>query len=147
MGLKVQHKDLPDNLLHEPKGAVSAAKDTVYIANGAGAGSFKKINLDIVEFTKGTVDNLTPVTVPASIAIDGKGLLQVANNTMVDLPYGDNLSIPETDTINKNFKELYDNTVNTNEIIKDLKQAVTNLDNKVNELLTALKNAGVVNNG
>lgn len=37
----IQHKDLPDAQLHEPKGVSSAAVDTAYVANGGGTGSWK----------------------------------------------------------------------------------------------------------
>lgn len=39
----VEHSQLPDELLHEPKGASTAAAGTVYVANGAGSGSFSKL--------------------------------------------------------------------------------------------------------
>lgn len=37
----VQHKDLPNAQLHEPKGVNSASVDTAYVANGAGSGTWK----------------------------------------------------------------------------------------------------------
>lgn len=46
----VEHSQLPDELLHEPKGASTAAAGTVYVADGAGSGSFTKLpttSLDI----------------------------------------------------------------------------------------------------
>ena len=39
----VEHSQLPDELLHEPKGASTAAAGTVYVADGAGSGSFSKL--------------------------------------------------------------------------------------------------------
>lgn len=38
---QVQHKDIPDNQLHEPKGVVSATSGQVYTANGSGSGVWK----------------------------------------------------------------------------------------------------------
>lgn len=35
------HKDLTDPQLHEPKGASTATSGTVYVADGAGSGSFQ----------------------------------------------------------------------------------------------------------
>lgn len=44
----IQHKDIPDAQLHEPKGILSATNKQVYIANGSGAGLWRKVNeLDI----------------------------------------------------------------------------------------------------
>lgn len=41
--MTISHKLLPDNQLHEPKGVASAAVNTVYSANGAGSGTWKKV--------------------------------------------------------------------------------------------------------
>lgn len=43
--MAVQHKNLPDNQLHEPKGAVTASNGTMYIANGTGSGVWSKLAL------------------------------------------------------------------------------------------------------
>ncbi len=40
--MTIQHRLIPDNELHEPKGAVSAALNTSYHATGAGSGVWKK---------------------------------------------------------------------------------------------------------
>lgn len=40
----IQHKDIPEEELHEPKGVSVAAVDTVYHADGAGSGSWKAVN-------------------------------------------------------------------------------------------------------
>ena len=49
--------------------------------------------------------------------------------------------------LNKNLRELYKYTVNANTRIAELSTAITNLNNKLNALLAALRSAGVVNNG
>lgn len=38
--MAIAHKDIPDAGLHEPKGVASAVAGTVYVANGAGSGSW-----------------------------------------------------------------------------------------------------------
>ena len=45
----VEHRDIPDNELHEPKGAVSALQGTFYKSNGQGSGSWGKLTDDNVE--------------------------------------------------------------------------------------------------
>lgn len=42
--MSVQHRDISDAYLHEPKGIVSATSNTVYVANGSGGGSWKPID-------------------------------------------------------------------------------------------------------
>lgn len=39
----VQHKDIPDSQLHEPKGVSAASSSTVYVANGAASGAWRKL--------------------------------------------------------------------------------------------------------
>lgn len=41
--MSIEHKNIPDAQLHEPKGIVSATVDQVYAANGAGSGSWREI--------------------------------------------------------------------------------------------------------
>lgn len=38
--MTIQHSDVTDPLIHEPKGASSAAANTVYVSDGAGSGSW-----------------------------------------------------------------------------------------------------------
>ena len=59
----IEHKELPDDLLHEPKGASTAVAGTVYIANGAGAGSFQKLPTTSLDITKETINSLTPAVI------------------------------------------------------------------------------------
>lgn len=40
--MAVQHKDIPDAQLHEPKGVSTAATNQTYVANGAGSGSWSE---------------------------------------------------------------------------------------------------------
>lgn len=41
--MSIQHAAIPDAQLHEPKGVVSAAANKIYVANGTGSGTWKKI--------------------------------------------------------------------------------------------------------
>lgn len=41
--MTVQHKDIPDAQLHEPKGIVTATSKQIYLADGAGSGDWRKI--------------------------------------------------------------------------------------------------------
>lgn len=47
----VAHKDLTDAHLHEPKGVASASVDTVYVADGSGSGTWKKVGVGSVDTT------------------------------------------------------------------------------------------------
>ena len=41
--MPIQHRDIPDAQLHEPKGVVAASSSEVYVANGAASGAWRKI--------------------------------------------------------------------------------------------------------
>ena len=147
MAIKVQHSELTGALCHEPKGADTAAANTVYIANGSGSGSFQQVPLSIINFTKTTVADITPTAIDDAVVIDGTNLTQITNKEMADVPYSAGLTVPGTNALNKNLRELYKYTVNANTRIAELNTAITNLNNKLNALLAALRSAGVVNNG
>lgn len=147
MAIKVQHSELTGALCHEPKGADTAAANTVYIADGSGSGSFQQVPLSIIDFTKTTVADITPTAIDDAVVIDGTNLTQITDEEMADVPYSAGLTVPGTNALNKNLRELYKYTINANTRIAELNTAITNLNNKLNTLLAALRSAGVVDNG
>lgn len=56
----VEHSQLPDELLHEPKGARKAAAGTVYVADGASSGAFQKLPTTSIDMTLRAVNLLNP---------------------------------------------------------------------------------------
>lgn len=49
--MSVQHKEIPDAQLHEPKGVVSAANKSVYVADGSGSGSWRKLKESDLDYS------------------------------------------------------------------------------------------------
>lgn len=49
----IQHKDIPEAQLHEPKGASSALNGTSYVSNGAGSGTWRKLGTDVLKGMSG----------------------------------------------------------------------------------------------
>lgn len=47
--MAIQHRDIPETELHEPKGASTASVGTVYTSTGNGSGTWKKIDTDSIE--------------------------------------------------------------------------------------------------
>ncbi|AXH71951.1 MAG: hypothetical protein [Podoviridae sp. ctbj_2] len=41
--MAVQHRNLPDSEIHEPKGASTAVSNTVYVSDGSGSGVWKRL--------------------------------------------------------------------------------------------------------
>jgi len=52
--MAIEHKNIPEAGLHEPKGASTAASDRVYVSNGLGSGEWAKVDADTLQ---GTVNN------------------------------------------------------------------------------------------
>lgn len=82
--MAIQHKDIPDGNIHEPKGISTAPLNTVYVASGTGTGVYKKVNTSMLEgagtpaagrriLTSG-VEGITTVT---NFAL---GSMQIVNN-------------------------------------------------------------------
>lgn len=58
--MAIQHVDIADPDIHEPKGVSAASAETVYVADGAGTGAWEKI----------TLDQMDPTTLYAAIQAD-----------------------------------------------------------------------------
>lgn len=46
-----EHVDLTDPELHEPKGAAAASANTVYVADGAGSGTWQTVDVSVLDYT------------------------------------------------------------------------------------------------
>lgn len=154
---RIQHSNLPDDLLHEPKGAYSATEGTVYVADGNGAGSFKKIPVDSLDFEKPEVSSLTDNiedvvltdtldNIPETINVNGTDLLSVPTGHLSNLPFISELPVSFINTLNKNFAEYFSIYSNAVLINKQVKKDIAEVSNKLNEVITALKNIGVIIN-
>lgn len=51
--MTVQHKDIPDGQIHEPKGITSAGLGNVYSSTGTGTGTWKRITSDMLSGSSG----------------------------------------------------------------------------------------------
>lgn len=139
-----EHKDLTDPYLHEPKGTSEAFEGEVYVANGAGSGEYKRLPINFVDFTKTIVTDLIPSSIEQPIILNGTGLLQDPTGNMEDTQYDESVQTKTIDSINKNFKELYTFTLNSKKISEDTKEAIDNIEKKLNMLIDALQVAGIV---
>jgi hypothetical protein len=55
--MAIQHRDIPDAQLHEPKGASTALIKTVWVADGTGSGSFQKLDTTAIGVVDGGLAN------------------------------------------------------------------------------------------
>ena len=85
----IQHRDIPNAQLHEPKGIVSALTKQMYVANGAGSGAWRRPNeadLDYTDKTKNVFgwndisDSLYTLGSPRAISATTR--TQLTNNAL-----------------------------------------------------------------
>lgn len=140
----IQHSELPDNLLHEPKGASTAVAGTTYIADGAGKGSFKKIPINSLDFVANSVANLQPTTISSTTSLNGSSLSQVANGVLTDVSAFVGVPQEITSKINQNAAEILRLYNNQRQINQDIVTSLNNLNNKLAQVIAALKGVGII---
>ena len=139
----IEHKDLPDSLLHEPKGASTAAVGTVYVADGASSGSFQKLPITSLNITIPEIATAVHTDVDATVSLDGSTLSQTANGSLTDIPSLVNIPQTLTNKINENAAELLRLYNNQKQINQQVSTSLTNLEDKLNIVINALKGIGV----
>ena len=139
----IEHKDLPDSLLHEPKGASTAAVGTVYVADGASSGSFQKLPITSLNITIPEIATAVHTDVDATVSLDGSTLSQTANGSLTDIPSLVNIPQTLTNKINENAAELLRLYNNQKQINQQVSTSLTNLEDKLNTIIDALKGIGV----
>lgn len=141
---KIQHADLPDIYLHEPKGTRTAQNGMVYVANGDTTGGFKFLPLTSLSFTIYDIQQLSITSIPSTLTLNGTGLLQTANGVISDVNYVTQVPTATVDEINKNFKELYVVYQREKEIHDTVKTDVEALTSKLNTLIEKLADLGLI---
>lgn len=139
----IEHSELPDNLLHEPKGAATAAAGTVYVANGSGSGSFKKLPTTSLNITVPSVPVISHTSIAGTASLDGSTLSQAADGSLTDIPSLTGVPQTLTTKINENAAELLRLYNNQKQINQQVSTSLTNLENKLNAVINALKGIGV----
>ena len=141
----IEHSELPDELLHEPKGASTAAAGTIYIADGAGKGSFAKLPTTSLDITAVSILDITPSSIDETVALDGASLSQAADGTLTDVQAFVGVPQEITSKINENAAELLRLYNNQTQINQQVSNSIAILENKLNEVIVALKGVGIVN--
>lgn len=141
----IEHSELPDNLLHEPKGASTAVAGTVYVADGAGSGSFIKLPTTSLDITSVSIYDITPSSIASTVDMNGESLSQVADGTLTDIRAFVGIPQEITSKINENASELLRFYKNQSQINQQVSNSVAILENKLNEVISALRGVGIVN--
>lgn len=139
----IEHNELPDELLHEPKGASTAVAGTVYVADGAGSGSFQKLPTTSLNITIPEITAATHSAVDSTVDLDGSTLSQAADGSLTDIPSLINIPQTLTNKINENAAELLRLYNNQKQINQQVSTSLMSLENKLNTVIDALKGIGV----
>ena len=140
----IEHKDLPDELCHEPKGASTASVGEVYVADGEGSGEFKKVPVSSLDIIVSTVEDMIQPVVPSTVSITDGGLSQTAIGVLTDVQAFAGIPQAITTKINLTSSELLRFYQNQAAINQALSTGVSNIVTKLNQIITALKNEGLL---
>lgn len=134
----IAHKDLTDPQLHEPKGASTATSGSTIFSTGSGETEWRPITPDDLSFEREVVEDVDASTVTAGSQISTAGMSATVDGTLIDAA---------TFTIaNKNTKEL---ATKHNELVMKFNSLLLehqSLIVSVNNIITALKTEGLLNN-
>lgn len=119
----MEHKDIPDNELHEPKGAVNALQGTFYKSNGQGSGSWGKLTDANVEGLGANTEEGRLITAGGGGTFSSREAVFSSNEVTHE---GALLS-----TVLSNFNIVISNLLNK---IEDLEDEVASLQNRVDAL-------------
>lgn len=139
----IEHSQIPSEHCHEPKGAPEAAAGTVYVADGAGSGSFIKIPLSSLDTTTQALNSVEETSIDDTVMLDAASLTQIGDGHLEEVIPVVGIDAEMFNTINKNFAELYRIYLNQVTINQAVQMAMEDTQVKVNEIVRALKNWGI----
>lgn len=138
----IEHSTLPDELLHEPKGASTAAAGTVYVANGFGSGEFTRIPFSSILFTKEYVTELRGFSIDKNI--DVVSSVPDTSDGVLEIVTSDVLKVDTINQLNKNTAEMLKFIQGQNKINDEVNSVLLNVRTTLNNLIASLKNEGLV---
>jgi hypothetical protein len=139
----IEHSQIPSEHCHEPKGAPEAYKGYVYVADGAGSGSFMKLPLSSLDTSTVALNSVKETSIDDTVTLDAASLTQVGDGHLEEIIPVVGIDAEMFNTINKNFAELYRIYLNQVTINQSVQTAMENTQDKVNEIVNALKKWGI----
>lgn len=85
-----EHSDLTDPELHEPKGASTASANNVYVADGAGSGTWQKVDSDVLDYS-GVLSDIQDDIDDGTLELNGRFFLYA---TLEDVSTPSSILIP-----------------------------------------------------
>lgn len=83
--MSIEHRLIPDNQLHEPKGAASALIKTVYHSNGSGSGTWRKTTEADIDYSNKVNNQFGWIDIADSQYIAGSPL-SISSGVRTNLP-------------------------------------------------------------
>lgn len=140
----IEHSQIPSEYCHEPKGAPEVKeKGKVYITDGHGSGYWDKLPISSLDTTAQAIDNAQITNINDNIVIKSEIVTAVSDGSLNELEYVEGVPTETIYKINKNFKELYDFYSKQTMIDQEVKIAIKDIQDKLNDIITALKDWGL----
>lgn len=139
----IEHSQIPSEYCHEPKGAPEAAAGTVYVADGAGSGTWEKLPISSIDTTTQSITDVDITEITDTDMLQAAALTQIADGNLGEVIPVEGLPAEMFNTINKNTAELYKIYNNQVMINQDVKMSIEDLFAKVNEIIAAMKDWGI----
>lgn len=103
----IQHRDIPEAQLHEPKGASTASEGQVYKSDGSGSGAWEDINLDPSSISvERLIDSASTAAIQSPTGLGEANAIQVEFGPAV-LTSSDPVNLGSDGTLNVNESGLY----------------------------------------
>jgi hypothetical protein len=139
----IEHSQIPSEHCHEPKGAAEAGVNTVYVADGAGSGSFKKIPLSALDTSTQALNDVDIMPIDDTVMLSATSLTQIGDGNLKEVTPVAGIPSEVFNSINKNTAELYRLYLNQTTINQHTKIAVEDALMKINDIIKALKDWGI----
>lgn len=132
----IEHRNLPDNLLHEPKGTATALANTTYMADGKGSGQYRKVSPVDLDINVRSLPESYITVQTDTVDLDSNEIVDTSNGVLE--PVTNEYNIATINAINHNTSELarlYSNQKQINEDIdNNIKILKTNIEKIFNYL-------------
>jgi len=79
--MTIEHKDIPNANLHEPKGVSTASVNKVYVADGAGSGTWQKVDVAQINGLTSTIAEINAATDISARAVNAGSTLAIVEAT------------------------------------------------------------------
>ena len=135
----LEHKELTDPNLHEPKGIAAASANSVYVCTGEGTGSWHPLTISEMNYTPQPLQTYNQSANPSVTTLNLAGAGATVDGSIIDA-----LNFTQ---VNKNVKECATVCNQLNTALAIIIANYNALKANYDSLVSSLKTSGVITNG